>query len=175
MTPTLCRSVSKFSAGNAAHGTGEGQCEVPSRGKEENGMGVLAEQGRVAESQGLAAKPQWVYASLLALSTLLWRSKVPAHEYASCFRDKEKFTDVTLDDVARVMDSDAADTEVWCVESMNDEEIDRLNAFILAIWTFTVTSLSAYRGKRGLDPKGAADHREAEDDEPRLPARSQGC
>ena len=73
------------------------------------------------------------------------------------------------------MDSDAADTEVWCLESMNDDEIDRLKAFVLAVWTFMVMSLSAYRGKRGLDPKGAVDQREAEDDEPSLPARSQGC
>ena len=102
----------------------------------------------------LDAKPQWVYASLLALSTLVWRREVPAHEYVSRFRDKEKFTDVTLDDLAPVMDSDAADTEVWCLESMNDEEIDRLKAFVLAVWTSTVTSRSAYRGKRGLDPKG---------------------
>ena len=43
------------------------------------------------------------------------------------------------------------------------------------VWTFTVRSLPAYRGKKGLDPKGAADQREAEDDEPSLPARSQGC
>ena len=42
------------------------------------------------------AKPQWVYASLLALSTLLWRRDVPAHEYVTRFRDKEKFTDVTM-------------------------------------------------------------------------------
>ena len=123
----------------------------------------------------LDAKPQWVYASLLALSTLLWRREVPTHEYVSRFRDKEKFTDVTLDDVAPVMDSDAADNEVWCLESMNDEEIDRLKAFVLAVWTFTMTSLSAYRGKRGFDPKGAANQREAEDDRPSLPARSQGC
>ena len=123
----------------------------------------------------LDAKPQWVYASLLALSALLWRREVPAHEYVSRFRDKEKFTDVTLDDLAPVMDSDAADTKVWCPGSMNDEEIDRLKAFVLAVWTFTVTSLSAYRGKRGLAPKGAADQREAEDNEPSLPARSQGC
>ena len=58
---------------------------------------------------------------------------------------------------------------------MNDDEIDILKAFVLAVWTFTVTSLSPYRGKRGLDPKGAADQREAEDDEPSLPARSHGC
>ena len=122
----------------------------------------------------LDAKPQWVYASLWALSTLLWRREVPAYEYVSHFRDK-KFTDVTLDDVAPVMDSDAADTEVWCLESTNDEEIDRLKAFVLAVYMFTVTSLSAYRGKKCLDPKGAADQREAEDDDPSLPARSQGC
>ena len=123
----------------------------------------------------LDAKPQWVYASLLALSTLLWRREVPAHEYVSRFRDKEKFTYVTLDDLAPVADSDAADTEVWCLESMDDDEIDRLKAFVLAVWTFTVTSLSAYRGKRGLDPNWAVDQREAEDDEPGLLARSQGC
>ena len=123
----------------------------------------------------LDAKPQWVYASLLALSTLLWCREVPAHEYVSRFPHKEKFTDVTLDDLAPVMDSDAADTEVWCVESMNDEEIDRLRAFVLAVWTFTVASLSAYRGKRGLDPKGSADPREMDEEDPGLPARSQGC
>ena len=88
---------------------------------------------------------------------LLWRKEVLAHEYASRFRHKEKFIDVTPDDLAPVMDSDAADTEVWCSESMNDEEIDKLRAFVLAVWTFTVTSLSAYRGKRGVDPKGVAD------------------
>ena len=98
-----------------------------------------------------------MYASVLALSTLLWRREVPAHEYVSRFRDKEKFTDVTLDDLAPVAHSDAADTDVWCLESMDDDEIDRLKAFVLAVWTFTVTSLSAYRGKWGLDPKGAVD------------------
>ena len=67
------------------------------------------------------------------------------------------------------------DTKVRCLESMNDDESDRLNAFVLAVWTFTVTSLSLHRGRRGLDPKGAADQREAEDDKPSLPARSQGC
>ena len=123
----------------------------------------------------LDAKPQWVYASLLALSTLLWRTEVPAHEYVSRFRDKEEVTDVTLDDLAPVRDSDAADTEVWCLESMNDDEIDMRKAFVLAVWTFTITSLSAYRGKKGLGPKGVVDQREAEDDKPSLPARSQGC
>ena len=125
--------------------------------------------------RALDAKPQWVYASLLALSTLLWRREVPTHEYVPRFRDKEKFTDVTLDDWAPIMDCDAADTEVWCLESMNDEEIDRPRDLVLAVWTFTVTFLSAYRGKRGLNPKGAADEREAEDENPSLPARSQGC
>ena len=33
---------------------------------------------------------------------------------------------------------------------MDDDEIDGLKAFVLAVWTFTVTSLSAYRGKRLL-------------------------
>ena len=96
-----------------------------------------------------------MHASWLALSTLLWRREVPTHKYVSRFRDKDKFTDATLDDLAPVMDSDAADTEVWCLESINDDEIDRLKSFVLAVWTFAVTSLSAYRGKRGLDPKGA--------------------
>ena len=40
---------------------------------------------------------------------------------------------------------------------------------------FTVTSLSVYRGKRGLDRKGSADPRETEGEDPGLPARSQGC
>ena len=132
-------------------------------------------KAKLLKVRELDAKPQWVYASLLALSTLLWRIEVPTHEYVSCFWDKDKFTDVTLDDLAPVMDFDDADTEVWCLESMNDDEIDGLKAFVLAVWTFMVTSLSAYRGKRGLDPKGAVDQREAEDDEPSLPARSQGC
>ena len=129
------------------------------------------EQGRAVEGPGVGRQAP----SLLALSTLLWRREVPAHMYVSRFRDKEKFTDVTLDDLPPAMDSDAADTEVWCLESMNDDELDRLKAFVLAVWTFTVTSLPAYRGKRGLDPKRAVDQREAEDDEPSVPARSQGC
>ena len=58
---------------------------------------------------------------------------------------------------------------------MNDEETDRLRAFVLAVWMFTVTSLSAYRGQRGLDPRRLVDQREAEDEDPGLPARSQGC
>ena len=51
-----------------------------------------------------------------------------------------------------MMDSDAAGTNVWCLESMNDEEMVRLRAFCLSVRTFTVMSLSAYRGKRGFDP-----------------------
>ena len=112
---------------------------------------------------------------MLALSTLLWRREVPAHEYVSRFRDKEKFTDVMLDKLAPILDLDAVDNEVWCLESMNGEEIERPRAFVLAVWTFTVTSLSAYRGKRGLDPKIPTDQREAEDEDPGLPACSQGC
>ena len=61
----------------------------------------------------LDAKPQWVYASLLALSTLLWRREVPARAYTSRFWDKKKFTDVTLDEWAPFQDSDAA--EDWDV------------------------------------------------------------
>ena len=38
-----------------------------------------------------------------------------------------------------------------------------------------IGSALRYRGKRGLDPKGAVDQREAGDSEPSLPARSQGC
>ena len=121
------------------------------------------------------AKPQWVYASMLVLSTPLWRREVPGHEYLSSFRDKKKFTDLKLDGLALVMDSHAVDTEAWCLESTNDEETDRLRAFVLAVWNFTVTSLSAYRGKRGLDPKGLVDAREAEKQDHGLPARSQGC
>ena len=43
------------------------------------------------------------------------------------------------------------------------------------MWTFTVTSLSAYRGKHGLDPKAHAGQRDPDDGEAGLPARSQGC
>ena len=57
------------------------------------------------------AKSEWVDASLLALFTLPWRREVPAHEYVLCFPDKDKFTEVILDDLPPVMDSDAANTE----------------------------------------------------------------
>ena len=106
-------------------------------------------KAKLVKVRELGAKPQWVYASLLALSTLLWRREVPVHEYVSRFRDKEKFTNVTLDDMAPVAESDAANTEVWFLESMDDDEIDRLKTFVLAVWTFTVTSLSAYLGYTG--------------------------
>ena len=112
---------------------------------------------------------------MLALSTLLWRREVPAHEYVSRFRDKEKFTDVALDELAPVVDADAADNWVWCMESLNGDEIERLKDFVLAVWTFTVTSLSAYRGKKGLDPKTSIDQYEADDEDSWLPAWSQGC
>ena len=118
------------------------------------------------------AQPPWVYASLLALSTLLWRREVPAHEYVSRLRVKEEFTDVTLDELAPVVDSDAVDNEVWCLESMNDDEIERVKAFVLAVWVFTVSSLSASRGKKGLDPKTSTDLCEADDEDSGLPARS---
>ena len=55
---------------------------------------------------------------------------------------------------------------MWCLESMDDDEIDRLNAFVPAVWTFTITSIAACRGKRGLDPKVAVDQRETEDESP---------
>ena len=55
----------------------------------------------------------------------MWRREVRAHEFVSRFRDKKKFTDVTLDELAPLQDSDALDNEVWCLESMNDEEIER--------------------------------------------------
>ena len=100
---------------------------------------------------------------------------MPAHEYVSRFRDKEKFANVNVDDLAPVANSDAPNPEVWCLESMDDDEIHRLKAFVLVVWTFTVTSLSAYWGKRGLGAKGAVDQREADDDDPSLPARSQVC
>ena len=122
----------------------------------------------------LDAKPQWLCQSAGPVCSAV-AQRGASHEYVWRFRDKEKFTDVMLDDLAPLMDSDAADTEVWCLESMNDEEIDRLKAFVLAVWMFTLMSLSSYRSKRGLDPKGTANQRKAEDDEPSLPARSQGC
>ena len=62
-----------------------------------------------------------------------------------------------LDKLAHVMDSNVANCEVWCMGSMNDEEIKRLKALVMSVCTFTVTSLSAYRGKRGLDPEVLAD------------------
>ena len=52
------------------------------------------------------------------------------------------------------MDSDAANTEVWCLESMDDAEIDRLKAFVLAVWTFTVSPRQRIKVKRVLTPKG---------------------
>ena len=62
---------------------------------------IKAELLKVRE---LHAKPQRVYGSLPAVSTRLWRTELLAHEYVSRFRDKDKFTDVTLDDLAPVMD-----------------------------------------------------------------------
>ena len=64
-------------------------------------------KAELLKDRGLDA-PQWVYASLLALSKLLWRREVPTQDYMSCFLDKDKFIDVPLDDVAPVMDSDAS-------------------------------------------------------------------
>ena len=120
----------------------------------------------------LDSKAQWVFTSLLVLSLLLWRTEVPAHEYVSRFRDKEKFTDAMLDELAPVTDADAVDNEAWCWESMDDTEIERMRAFVTAVWTFTVTSLLAYRGKRGLEAKSQP---WPDDEEHEMPARSRGC
>ena len=120
----------------------------------------------------LDSKPQWVFASLLALSSLWWRTDVPAHEYVSRFRDKEKFADAMLDKLALVTDADAVDNEAWCLESMDDPEIERMRAFVNAVWTFTATSLSAYRGKCRLEAKSQP---RPDDEEHEMPARSQGC
>ena len=66
------------------------------------------------------------YASLLALSTLLWRKEVPAHEYVSRFRDKDKFTDVTLDDLAPLM---------WCVVYGLWSVVFRLWLVVCGLWS----------------------------------------
>ena len=58
-------------------------------------------KAKLLKVRELYAKPQWVHATLLGLYTLPWRREVPAHENMSCFRDKDKFTDVTLDDLAQ--------------------------------------------------------------------------
>ena len=79
---------------------------------------------------------------------------MPAHEYVSRFRDKDNITDVTLDDPAPVLDSDGTDTEAWCLEFMNDDENGTLKAFVLAVWTFAVTSSPRTEVKGALTPKG---------------------
>ena len=68
-------------------------------------------KAHLPEVRELDAKRQWVYGSLLAPCTRLWRREVPAHEYVSRIRDKETFTDVTLDNLTLLMDFDAANTE----------------------------------------------------------------
>ena len=102
----------------------------------------------------------------------MWRTEVLAHEYVSRFRDKEKFTNAMLDELARVTDADAVENEGWCLELMDDTEIERMRAFVNAVWTFTVTSLSAYWGKRGLEAKSQLG---PDDEETEMLAQSQGC
>ena len=81
----------------------------------------------------LDSKLQWVFARLASLSTLLWRREVPAHEYVFRFRDKEKFTDATMHELAPVLDNDTIDNETWRLQSMDDAELDRRKAFVLAV------------------------------------------
>ena len=132
-------------------------------------------KAEIVKVRELDSKPQWVFASLLALSTLLWRREVPQHEYVSKYKDKEKFTDAILDELAPVVDADSADTEVWQLESMDDDELTRLRSFVQAVWTFTVTSLSAYRGKKGLDPGPVGEGSDAAEDASDVPVLSAGC
>ena len=96
-------------------------------------------------------------------------------QYVSRFRDKDNFTDVVLDELAPVLDTAAMDNEVWCLELTDDGEIERLKAFVLAVWTFTVTSLSACRGKHLLEPKTQSGQRDPDEEEHEMLARSQGC
>ena len=132
-------------------------------------------KAEVLKVRELDSKPQWVFASLLALSPLLWRREVPKHEYVSKYKDKEKFTDATLDELAPVVDADSADTEVWQLESTDDDEFTRLRGFVQAVGTFTVTSLSAYRGKKGLDPRPVDERSDAAEDASDVPVLSAGC
>ena len=74
-----------------------------------------------------------------------------------------------------MVDADSADTEVWQLESMDDDEITRLRGFVQAVWTFTVTSLSAYRGKKGLDPRPVDERPDAAEDASDVPVLSAGC
>ena len=110
-----------------------GQCEVPGRSEEEDGRVAPAKQGGVAEGPGAGHQALVDVCNPTGLihAAMAQRSAVP--EVRLALRDKDKFIDVTLVDVALVMDFDAADTEVWCLEYMNDNEIDRLKAFA---WRF---------------------------------------
>ena len=80
----------------------------------------------------LDSRPQWVVASLLAMSTLLLRREVPAHVYLSRFRDKDKFTGVASDEPTPLWDADAMDNAMWCPESLDVTEIQRPKAFVQA-------------------------------------------
>ena len=131
-----------------------------------------AEVVKVRESD---SKPQWVFASLLALSTLLWHREVPQHEYVSKYKDKEKFTDTTLDELAPLVDADSADTGVWQLQSMDDDEITRQRDFVQAVCTFTVTSPSAYRVRKGLDPRPVDEWSDAAEGDTDVPVLSASC
>ena len=58
---------------------------------------------------------------------------------------------------------------------MDDDEITRLRGFVQAVWTFTVTSLSAYRRKKGLDPRPVDEGWDAAEDASDVPVLSAGC
>ena len=74
-----------------------------------------------------------------------------------------------------MVDADSADTAVWQLESMDDDEITRLRGFVQAVWMFTVTSLSAYRGKKGLDPRPIDEGSDAAEEASDVPVLSAGC
>ena len=54
--------------------------QSPRPQQREKWRGALLCKAELLKIREPDAKPQWVHASLLALSTLLWRREVPAHE-----------------------------------------------------------------------------------------------
>ena len=87
-----------YGDGGATQTVGGGQRESQAAAKRKMAVVPPLSKAELLKVRELSAKPQWVYAILLALSTLLWRRKKAAHKYVTRFRDKDKFTDVTLDD-----------------------------------------------------------------------------
>ena len=75
-----------------------------------------------------------------------------------------------LDELAPVVDADAVGNEAWCRESMDDTEIERMRAFVNAVWTFSVAGLSAYQGN-GLEAKSQPG---PDEEEHEMPVRSHG-